>query len=338
MNYEVTMAFPVYNAEKHLRESLLTALAQDYPSIEYLIVDDCSTDGSAGVVRQLQQEHPRGGDIRIVSQEHNSGVGAARNRALDEARGRFLYFMDADDKIVPTTISLMMEAGKSCDAQAVMASYERIELYQDRNNRIPYQLPHKVFTQDDELAAFAFHHYGALQANIWNILMSLELIRSCGLRFIETNFWEDMAFKYRFITRVARAVLLPDITYSYICRENTLSNFQARKTITKEEILRNVSTICSLKRDISRMKEKSYFKGWLNFMLKTDFFIIKNALKMRENITPPISDAELREILRSPISVTETLKHGGWRATVFKVFTILPPRLSMWVIGMMNKL
>jgi glycosyltransferase involved in cell wall biosynthesis len=336
-SYEVTIAIPVYNAEKHIRESMLTALAQDYSSIEFLIIDDCSTDHSVDVVHQLQQEHPRGEDIRLVEQAHNSGVGVARNRAVDEAQGRYLFFMDADDFIIPTTISRMVQAGKVCEAQLVMGSYERVELYQPHQPRIKYQYPHLQFVGEDALAEFAFSRYGALQANIWNILMDLDFVRGTGLRFVETNFWEDMSFKYRLVPYVTRAVLLPDITYSYICRENTLSNFQVRSVIKKEEILRNVATIGTLKEDYHRIRGKSYFPGWLTFILKTDFFIICNALEARKRIDPPISDKELCGFLHTPMTFWETLRYGDWRSWIFKFMTILPPKLSVWAISLLIK-
>lgn len=337
MRYEVTIAIPVYNAEKGLRESMLTALAQDYPSIEFLVIDDCSKDRSVEVVRQLQEGHLRGKDIRLVMQERNRGVGAARNRAIDEAGGRYLFFMDADDFIIPTTISRLMEAGKVCDAQLVMGSYERVERYLPGQPKELYRYPYMRFVGEDELAEFAFSRYGALQAHIWNILMDLDFIRNTHLRFVETNFWEDMAFKYRLMPYVSRAVILPDVTYSYICSEDSLSHFRERSVIKREEILRNVATIGTLQEDYCHLRGKRYFPGWLTFIQKTDFFIICNALKARNRIEPRISDAELCGFLRSPLTLWETLRYGEWHSWLFKFLTLLPPKLSIWAISILAK-
>lgn len=336
-SYEVTIAIPVYNAEKHIRETMDSVLEQTFSDIEFLICDDCGYDQSIDIIRELQHSHPRGKDIRIVRQPQNMGIGNARNRLIDEAQGRYLFFMDADDFIIPTTISRMVQAGKVCEAQLVMGSYERVELYQPHQPRIKYQYPHLQFVGEDALAEFAFSRYGALQANIWNILMDLGFVRGTGLRFVETNFWEDISFKYRLVPYVTRAVLLPDITYSYICRENTLSNFQVRSVIKKEEILRNVATIGTLKEDYHRIRGKSYFPGWLTFILKTDFFIICNALEARKRIDPPISDKELCGFLHTPMTFWETLRYGDWRSWIFKFMTILPPKLFVWAISLLIK-
>jgi len=146
-----------------------------------------------------------------------------------------------------------------------------------------------------------------------------------------------MSFKYRLVPYVTRAVLLPDITYSYICRENTLSNFQVRSVIKKEEILRNVATIGTLKEDYHRIRGKSYFPGWLTFILKTDFFIICNALEARKRIDLPISDKELCGFLHTPMTFWETLRYGDWRSWIFKFMTIFPPKLSVWAISLLIK-
>ena len=91
VEYEVTIGIPVYNAEKYIRLAMDSALAQTFNDIEFLVIDDCGTDSSVDIVREYQQTHPRGKDIRIVRQPQNGGLGRARNRIIDEAQGIYLY-------------------------------------------------------------------------------------------------------------------------------------------------------------------------------------------------------------------------------------------------------
>lgn len=337
MNYEVTIGMPVYHAEKYLRETLLSALAQDEASIEFLIVDDCGTDGSMDIIRQQQQEHPRGKDIRIVTQEFNKGVGAARNRILKEARGKYLYFLDADDIMRPDTISLLLKAAKKYHAEVVMASYQRVELYHEPVAKKDYILPSKVFTEYNDIAKYAFSHYGALNATMCNVLLNMKVIREADIKFVNSNYWEDMVFKYELVTYVSRVVLLPDITYQYMCRENSLSNFQQRKEIAKDEILRNVATIETLKYRYKRLLYKPYFSEWLSFIMKTDYFIICDILSRRERIFPEITDRELRNFLHSPLSLAQTLYHGNTYCFFLKLLSIMPPKFSIYIIQKLKK-
>ena len=117
MTYEVTIAIPVYNAEKYIRKAMDSALAQTFSSIEFLVCDDCGTDKSINIIREYQQTHPRGLAIHIVHQPHNMGIGESRNRLVDEACGQYIYFMDADDYIEPDTIEKLYNNAIKYDLQ-----------------------------------------------------------------------------------------------------------------------------------------------------------------------------------------------------------------------------
>ena len=159
-----------------------------------------------------------------------------------------------------------------------------------------------------------------------------------NLKFVNTNFWEDMAFKYDLVTYVDRAVLLPDITYSYICRENSLSNFQNRDEIKKDEILRNVATMDTLKARYQKLLWRPYFANWLKFILDTDYFIICDVLRKYDKIHPRFSDMELRNMLYSPLSIAQTLRHGNARCYLYKLLCILPPAVSIKIIKLIARI
>ena len=110
MDYEVTIGIPVYNVAKYIRFTMDSALAQTFDSIEFLILDDCGTDGSMDIVREYKQMHSRGKDIRIVRPPQNGGIGNARNKIIEEAQGRYLYFLDADDTIASNAIELLYKS------------------------------------------------------------------------------------------------------------------------------------------------------------------------------------------------------------------------------------
>ena len=89
----VTLAMPVYNVSKFVEKSLLSALNQTYRNIEFLIVDDCSTDNSMDIVRQTVNAHKRSADVRIIHHPGNQGLGDTRNTAIKEAKGEYIYFI-----------------------------------------------------------------------------------------------------------------------------------------------------------------------------------------------------------------------------------------------------
>lgn len=90
----VSVITPVYNAEAVIGKTLESIFAQTYKNIEIVLVDDCSTDNSKSVIEEYQKEHP---EIVYFKQPTNQGAGAARNKALELAKGQYVAFLDADD-------------------------------------------------------------------------------------------------------------------------------------------------------------------------------------------------------------------------------------------------
>lgn len=90
----VSVIVPVYNAERFVGEALKSIIIQDYTNKEIIIVDDCSTDHSYSVIQGFMQKVPY---ITYYRLDKNSGVAAARNAAIEMAKGRFLAFLDSDD-------------------------------------------------------------------------------------------------------------------------------------------------------------------------------------------------------------------------------------------------
>ena len=336
MSYDVTIGIPVFEAEKYLSRSLESALAQTYSSIEFLLVDDGSTDGSVSMIRDYQNHHSRGADIRIIHHDLNRGVSAARNRIIEEASGTYLYFMDADDVIAENTISLLMDNIQRHEADIVFGSYEKIGTVGERE---VYQYPQLQLLGEDQLASFAYRKYAGIQASACNYLVKTSLLRDHHHRFINTDYWEDLVFTFDLVTFVSRAVLLPDITYSYLCHENSLSRYQQRNQISKEEILRNARTIDHLRESSSILYNKVYFPNRCYNIVMTGFYMACHALKRRQDIAPPISDSEIRAMLVHPASFIQIchFRQSRWKNLALFLLSRMPARLCVMIVYCMGK-
>lgn len=94
----VSVLIPAYNAERYLGEALDSVVAQTWPNVEVIVVDDGSTDATLEVARRYERE-----GVKVVAQK-NAGAAAARNRAFNKAQGTFIQYFDADDILEPTKI------------------------------------------------------------------------------------------------------------------------------------------------------------------------------------------------------------------------------------------
>ncbi|ULR43415.1 glycosyltransferase family 2 protein [Rhizobium sp. K102] len=98
----ITIGITSFNAERHIARAISSAIAQSWEPLEIVVVDDRSSDQTFELVEQIAKEHPQ---LRLFRQAHNSGVAAARNRIIAEARGDFLTFFDDDDVSDPVRVA-----------------------------------------------------------------------------------------------------------------------------------------------------------------------------------------------------------------------------------------
>lgn len=304
--YEVTIGIPVYKSIDFILDTMISALNQTFPDIEFLIVDDCGQDGTMAIISQIQNSHPRGKDIRILKNDKNRGVSYSRNRIIDEARGRFLYFMDSDDTIEQNTIQLLHDAIIQNRVQIAYGSYEIIDGI--GNSPIEkYQKDALVLKGEDELAMYAFKNNHIFHVSVCNHLVDLAFLRQSGVRFIDASYWEDMVYTTELVMKISSTVLLPDITYHYMRRQDSLSHYQGRISYEKSEILENASILKRLKNRCIALQGKPYLPN-LCYNLEVDsFYMVCHIIQKNDRILPKVTNREMRMILQHPMTLKDIL-------------------------------
>lgn len=336
MNYEVTIGIPAYKAVDYIGKTMESALNQTFNSIEYLIVDDCGNDGTKNIVERFQKEHQRGKDIRILYNKQNIGVGKTRNMILEQAQGEYLFFLDSDDVLESDAIEKMVGVARQYQAEVVYGSWIRVDNVHHSPSQHNYY-PDLMLLKPGELAMYAFKNYSSFRISVCNALYSLSLIRSNHLRFLDTIYWEDLAFTYDFVPKVNRAVLLSDITYQYLCRPDSLSQYQDREQLDREEILRNVSTVDYMKGKCKQYKDKDYFPYLCYNLGMNSFYIGSYVLNHIDRIKPEVSKQDIYDFLRFPANFKQVIRFKSKRLPNFALWLIscLPPKiLAFCVLGL----
>jgi glycosyltransferase involved in cell wall biosynthesis len=171
----VSVIIPVYNGEAFIARAVDSALAQDFPDFEVIVVDDGSTDATGTILNTY------GGRIRVISQE-NRGQAAARNRAAAIAQGQYLAFLDADDWWRKDKLRLTQQALETQETAVLAFSgwrqvlLDEIELSDYRYERIPSL--EDMFSRRFDLAPSA-------------VLMRRSTFERCGGFCDELPAWED---------------------------------------------------------------------------------------------------------------------------------------------------
>ena len=129
----ISVIIPCYNAEAYLAEAIESAIAQDVGTLEIIVVDDGSTDGSSRVARRF------GPPVRYVSKA-NAGISSARNRGVELSAGRYLTFLDADDLWPEGSLRLRLEYMRAHpNTECVFGALEEFvspDLDQDKKSRL----------------------------------------------------------------------------------------------------------------------------------------------------------------------------------------------------------
>lgn len=119
----VSIIMPSYNTAPYIRETIQSVLDQTYQNWELIIVDDCSTDNTDEVVASIKDDR-----IRYLKNEKNSGAAVSRNRALREAKGRWIAFLDSDDLWMPEKLEKQISFMEKNGYSFSYTNYEEIDV------------------------------------------------------------------------------------------------------------------------------------------------------------------------------------------------------------------
>jgi glycosyltransferase involved in cell wall biosynthesis len=193
-NPKVSVVIPVYNVELYLREALESVVNQSLKEIEIILINDGSTDNSLEIIKEYSKKDER---IKVITQS-NSGLSVTRNRGLEKACGKYIYFMDSDDYIELTTLELCYKKAEKEKLDFVffdalpftdenfcvdINSYNREKLQSD-----------KVKTGQDflkELIAKGLH-----KSPVWLNFINRKYLMDLNLKFYPNILHEDELFSF----------------------------------------------------------------------------------------------------------------------------------------------
>lgn len=200
---------PVYNTEAYLEACLDSLRAQSCEEIEVLMIDDGSTDGSADILRRYAEEDAR---FRFFQQE-NRGVSAARNLGLAHARGKYILFVDSDDRVAADYAADLTAALEQGSQLAVCNYYECYQSVGEERRKDYCHGRMGLKRYALRMACKPLHNYYNMLCNRGYVR---EIIEADGLRFDEgACYAEDFAFLLDYMKRVQVVQTVPGYDYYY---------------------------------------------------------------------------------------------------------------------------
>lgn len=229
----LSILVPVYNAQSHLRECLDSLLEQDIRDYEIVCVDDGSRDDSPAILDAYARAHPC---VRVLHQE-NRGVAEARNAALAAAQGEYIWFVDADDLLLPNCLAALKALGEKTHCQRlVVGGYQFTDALTQEEQTLAREgkLPINVPWQD---------------AVVWRNLLRRDFLLARGLtfRYPELTHGEDGLYMYEVGAQDPDTTELPEILYFYRVHAGSAETSASREN--RQRKIRSYIRITGILRD-----------------------------------------------------------------------------------------
>ncbi|MEG1561080.1 MAG: glycosyltransferase [Raoultibacter sp.] len=207
----ISIITPVYNAEAYLEQCLKSVLGQTFTDFEFLCIDDGSTDASLSLLRAYAASDAR----IIVETQKNAGAAAARNRALKQARGTYLAFIDADDFVKPQWLEKLHGSAVDADADIVIHPLATYDMKTETHHSLPWSCMSENFPpvfswRDNPDKIFSSFHNWAC-----NKFFRTALIQENNLSFQRVAHTEDLLFTCSALIFAHRITTIDDALYSY---------------------------------------------------------------------------------------------------------------------------
>ena len=220
MNNElVSIIIPVYNAEKFLDDTINTVLDQTYTNWELILVNDCSKDKS----KKIYDKYKKDKRIKWIDQKENGGPALARNRGIDESKGKFICFLDADDKWDSFKLEKQVTFMKEKKCAFSYHSYEFANENCEPNGK-------KVIAKEK------LSYKKALKNNIIStitVMFDLSIIDKSLIKMPNLKYVEDTATWFKILRNNYIAYGIKDVFayYRRIPNSNSSNKFRTQKSL-----------------------------------------------------------------------------------------------------------
>lgn len=224
----ISVIIPCFNASKTLEEAYQSIPKSDETDLdlEIIFADDGSTDETQNLLKSLAKDDGR---VRVLSNKKNVGVSETRNKALKEARGEYIFFMDADDKLRPGALETLMKAMVDGVDFVRAKHYLWDPVTGDCTENIGEE---RNFSELYDIRPDQFPQVFAIYSS-WNALFRKSLIESAGVRFSpDLKLGEDRMFNLNYLMACRKITLLND--YTYLWRKPVEETQQATRVLVKK--------------------------------------------------------------------------------------------------------
>lgn len=249
---KVSIVIPIYNVEKYIDTCLKNICNNELTDIEIICVDDGSLDDSGMICDNYAKQDKR---IKVIH-KNNGGVSSARNVGMTIASGEYLYFLDPDDEMHSSMLSIMLNIAKQKDCQVVVCGYKTIP---DAKVVIPQFQLNKPITPIEMIVSNCKIYSNNDLCFSWRFLFQTKIIKDNNLSFNEkVHIGEDTIFNFSAILKARRIFVIDKPFYYYtVNNENSAMKASYKKDL-ESCLIEQYNVKKKLTSDNNLNKYKSY--------------------------------------------------------------------------------
>lgn len=320
----VSIVMPVYNVEDFLDRSVGSVVNQTYKNLEIILVDDGSVDASPAMCDEWARKDSR---IKVFHKE-NAGPGTARNTGIDNATGKYIFFLDSDDSVDETLVEKCVNSARENNSQVVL--FSRNNIYDD-GKVVHKKVNVPAYTFDNngivnQLLPSLFSYKMGFGVSPWSKMYDLEIIKSLGVRFMserETTS-EDAYFALEFYPRLEAASVVPECLYNYYIRDNSFSRaYKPGRQARNNEFLNLCVSYVNAK-GLPQVLITNITNRYHTLTLSTLSQIAKSDISAKEKkraIKEIFTDSVLRNTLsKDALSLSSSVNRLFWQLLKFKCY------------------
>lgn len=214
----ISVIIPAFNASAHLPSCVDSIFRSSYGNYEIIFVEDCSQDGTWGMLQEYRQQYD---EIRLIRNQENLGPGRSRNIGLETAKGTYILFVDADDLIHPELMSITVQYAEQLKLDLVYYGAELFHENEPISLAVDFQTESLVCTGKElftkqEQGTSVFHAP-------WCKLYRRGFLMENRLEFYPGLWYEDLLFHFQCLMQAQRVVELKDKLYFYRKHETSIT-------------------------------------------------------------------------------------------------------------------
>ncbi|OYS59294.1 glycosyltransferase family 2 protein [Limosilactobacillus reuteri] len=261
----VSIIIPVYNKEKYISNCIESVLSQTYEALEIVVINDGSTDSSSQLVIDFIKKDKR---IKFFSQA-NAGVGAARNKGILSATGKYILFLDADDVLSKNYVENLMKYKK----YDLVVSGIRIISHERKIEEQQIIPENSVKYLPEDIEKILTHDKYPIFSIVCTKLFNLSIIKENGLAFLPIQYGEDSIFMISYLSKIKTVKTISFVGYINNVVLGTLSHGKNKNVWKQAKLIpENARKILNLSNESNAWQFLMLRSMKLSFMNSTNTY------------------------------------------------------------------